>query len=415
MRSPFHSEQEAFRFVVVVLLTMLAIALAAALGPMWLAFAVLAVVLGAVSMRAAQLRMRKLRGLELPVKMAPPHLGSAAERRVLVVANDMLSEEALLSEIERLASAPHTHVLVLVPALISPVARLTGGVDSLMDQARVRLSTALDHVGHGLVVAGEVSEANSLQAIEDTFATFTPDEVVVSTGWESTQSGLEPRLAGLVRERFAVPVRHLVFEPGSAAQEPDKDTEARYRHEFGEAATRRFGLKALAGVGILAAVLMSMMALIQSSEREEARAATQAAAALARLPVVAKMVDLKVIPEYKLGPEGEKHDAFTTTEFTVRVDQPQELRIDNTDDQPHSITAPEAGVNIVVMPGTHTYTLLVKKSGTFLLVLHLPMRRMGDAAPWLHERLHQRGVMLDPERRHASVGGWGAWRECVSA
>ena len=33
---------------------------------------------------------------------------------------------------------------------------------------------------------------------------------------------------------------------------------------------------------------------------------------------------------------------------------------------PHSITAPEAGVNIVVMPGTHTYTLLVKQPGTFL-------------------------------------------------
>ena len=64
-----------------------------------------------------------------------------------------------------------------------------------------------------------------------------------------------------------MPVRHLVFEPGSAAQEPDKDTEARYRHEFGEAAARRFGLKALAGAGILAAVLMSMVALIQKQRK----------------------------------------------------------------------------------------------------------------------------------------------------
>ena len=33
---------------------------------------------------------------------------------------------------------------------------------------------------------------------------------------------------------------------------------------------------------------------------------------------------------------------------------------------PHSITAPEAGINIVVMPGTRTYTLLVKRPGRFL-------------------------------------------------
>ena len=78
------------------------------------------------------------------------------------------------------------------------------------------------------------------------------------------------------------------------------------------------------------------------------------------------MVVLKIIPEGKLGPEGEKHDEFTQTEFTVHMGQPQQLRIDNTDTVPHSITSPEAGVNIVVMPGIHTYTLLVRHAGTFL-------------------------------------------------
>ena len=365
MRSPFHSEREAFRFVLLVILALVPIVLAAVLGPTWLASVVLAVVLVAVAARVAQLRMRKLRSVELPVKMAPPHVGSAAERRVLVVANDTLSEEALLSEVGRLASVPLTHVLVLVPALISPGARLTGAVDGPLNEARVRLKTALDRVGRDLVVAGEISEEDPLEAIEDTFATFAPDEVIISTRWERAASGLEPGLAGLVRERFAVPVRHLVFEPGSAAQEPDKATEARYQREFGEAAASKFGLKALAGAGILVAVLMSTVALVRSGERQEARAASQAAAQANALPPVAKVVSLSVIPGYKPGPEGEKHDAFTTTEFAVRAGQPQELRIDNTDDVPHSITAPEAGVNIVVKPGTHTYTLLVKHPGSY--------------------------------------------------
>ncbi len=367
MRSPFHSEQEAFRFVLLVILAVALVALAAALGPTWLALAVLALLIGAVAARIALLRMRKLRGLELPVKMAPPHLGSASERRVLVVANDTLGEEALLSDVERLASVPGMRVRLLVPALISPAARLTGAVDRVLDQTRVRLKTALERVGRDHFVGGEVSEADPLEAVEDAFATFAPDEVIVSTRWERTAGGIEPRLAGLVRERFAVPVRHLVFEPGSAAQEPDRDTEARYRQESGTAAARQFGLKALAGAGILAAVLMSMVALVRSGERDEARAASQAAAEqAAALPPVAKLVVLKVIPEGKRGPEGEKHDEFTQTEFTVHVGQPQELTIDNTDEVPHSITSPAAGVNIVVMPGTHTYTLLVKHAGTFL-------------------------------------------------
>jgi hypothetical protein len=123
-----------------------------------------------------------------------------------------------------------------------------------------------------------------------------------------------------VRERFAVPVRHLVFEPGSDPEEPDKDTEARYRQEFDDAAAARKGkvvVGALAGVGILAALLMSTVALIRSEQSTPAP----------------KVVDLKVISSYKLGPDGTKHDAFTKTNFAVKLGQPMELRIDNTDKQ----------------------------------------------------------------------------------
>ena len=61
------------------------------------------------------------------------------------------------------------------------------------------------------------------------------------------------------------------------------------------------------------------------------------------------MVPLSVIPEYKPGPEGEKHDAFTRPNFIVRPAGPRQLKIDNTD-SPRGITAPGAGVNIVMSP-----------------------------------------------------------------
>ena len=44
MRSPFYSEQEAFRFLLLVILGLIPVVLAAVLGPAWLALAVLAVV-----------------------------------------------------------------------------------------------------------------------------------------------------------------------------------------------------------------------------------------------------------------------------------------------------------------------------------------------------------------------------------
>jgi len=56
VRSPFHSEQEAFRFLLLLILGLLPIVLAAALGPTWLALVVLAVILGVLALRVAQLR-----------------------------------------------------------------------------------------------------------------------------------------------------------------------------------------------------------------------------------------------------------------------------------------------------------------------------------------------------------------------
>ena len=131
-------------------------------------------------------------------------------------------------------------------------------------------------------------------------------------------------------------------------------------------------LEVIAGAGILAAVLMSMVALTHSTaprtivEVQRAAATVALAPASAPAPVaVAKGVDLKVVAEGKKGPEGTLHDEFTVTNFNVKVGQPVTLHIDNTDDTVHSITSAEAGVNIEIQPGTHNYTLTVSKAGKF--------------------------------------------------
>lgn len=152
-------------------------------------------------------------------------------------------------------------------------------------------------------------------------------------------------------------------------------------------------LEVLAGVGILAAVLMSMVALVQSGDRHDATvsaSAKPAAATTAAGPAqpvaqsapvaAAKPVSLKIVGSYKKGPDGKMHDAFTKTEFAVKVGQPLKLKIDNTDDVPHSIDSPVAGVHIITQPGVHTYTLTVSKTGKFEWTCMLPCD--SDAGGW---------------------------------
>ncbi len=139
-------------------------------------------------------------------------------------------------------------------------------------------------------------------------------------------------------------------------------------------------LPIVAGLAILGAVLMSAVALNQSGQRAVAMSPTSMPMAAARVqpaapavaPAAAKTISLMVGPEWKLGPDGKKHDAFSKADFTVKVGQALLLKITNKDDVPHGINSPAAGVSIAAQPGTHTYTLLVKTAGKFQWFCPLP-------------------------------------------
>jgi phosphoribosylformylglycinamidine (FGAM) synthase PurS component len=155
---------------------------------------------------------------------------------------------------------------------------------------------------------------------------------------------------------------------------PDKATEVHDQAEFDDtvAKTGKTVIEVLAGLGIFAALLMSIIALNQSSEHNTVTvtsgtsvAATSTGAVKSASALPAKVISLKVIPGWKLGPDKIKHDAFTKTEYAVKVGQTLELKIDNTDEGEHSITSPEIGVNLVIKPGVHTYQIVVKEKGRF--------------------------------------------------
>jgi uncharacterized cupredoxin-like copper-binding protein len=170
--------------------------------------------------------------------------------------------------------------------------------------------------------------------------------------------------------RYQEAIMSALHPPSVKPVEPTPEQESADQASFDAVVERdsRVALSVLAAVGILAALAMSAVALVRSGGSSTAKVATvthtvtvTSGAATATAPVVS----LKVVPGGKRGPDGIMHDYFTVTNFHVKVGQPTTLRIDNTDEGTHSITAPLAGVDIVVQPGVHDYTLLVSKAGHF--------------------------------------------------
>jgi plastocyanin len=137
----------------------------------------------------------------------------------------------------------------------------------------------------------------------------------------------------------------------------------------------RILFQVLAGLGIFAALIMSTIALLTASGRHTTTTTViRAAAAPVGVvsPAAGQTIRLSAAGASKRGPDGKMHDAFSKTNFTVKVGQSIHLRIDNEDDAAHSITAPAIGVNIIARPGIHTYNLLVTKAGRFEWMCVLP-------------------------------------------
>ncbi len=168
------------------------------------------------------------------------------------------------------------------------------------------------------------------------------------------------------------PAANGVVDPAPASRRPLTDQE-----QFDAAVNRdsKIALQILAGVAILAALVMSTVALALSGGGAATSTATVTQPALASsapTATVAPVISLSVAGSVKRGPDGKLHDAFSKTNFKVKVGQPTTLLIDNTDSGTHSITSPEAGVSIVVLPGIHRYTINATTAGRFEWVCIIP-------------------------------------------
>jgi GABA permease len=206
MKNPFRSEADAFRFVWLTIGYFALIAIGSWIDR-WLGLAVF-VVLTALG---TWWFMR--RGVREPPVKATPAPSPAGEHRILVVANETVGGPELLSEIRNRSLGRAVSVLVVCPALNSPLRHWVSDEDDAREAAQSRLDSSLEAMrSAGLSADGEIGDGDPVQAIEDALRTFQPDELILSTHPPGRSHWLERGVVEKARERFDLPLTHVVVD-----------------------------------------------------------------------------------------------------------------------------------------------------------------------------------------------------------
>ena len=214
MINPLRSEAEAFRFLIASIAYFGAIVIAAVAGGKWVGLSVF-IALSAIVV-GWWVRARRE---ERPPQTAPrPH--AEGERRILVVANETVGGRTLRSMILEKSLDVREKVLVVTPALNSPLKHWASDEDDARAAAQERLDASLAELAAaGVQARGEVGDGDPLQAVEDALRTFGANEILISTHPEGRSHWLEQDLISKARERFAVPITHVVVDLAAEHEE----------------------------------------------------------------------------------------------------------------------------------------------------------------------------------------------------
>ena len=138
MINPLRSEAEAYRFLLLTVGYFAAIAIAALAIGKWAGI----IVFLALTLAGAAYVVRARRH-EPPRQAVPGRRGRENERRILVVANETVGGERLRDEIHRRSEGYDEQVLVITPALNSPLRHWASDEDGARKDAQERLNASL--------------------------------------------------------------------------------------------------------------------------------------------------------------------------------------------------------------------------------------------------------------------------------
>jgi len=206
-QNPFRSEADAYRFVWLTI-GYFGLIVAGALINRWVGLAVF-IVLSAIVLFFYFRRGERQR----PIVASTRRRGAEDERRILVVANETVGGETLRNTIRDRSAGFRSQVLVVSPALNSPLKHWVSDDDEARRAAQERLDRSLARLREaGIEARGEIGDGEPLQAIEDALRTFGADEIIISTHPEGRSNWLERGVVSGARERFTVPITHVVVD-----------------------------------------------------------------------------------------------------------------------------------------------------------------------------------------------------------
>jgi nucleotide-binding universal stress UspA family protein len=136
---------------------------------------------------------------------------------LLIVANETVDGSALVDTVRDIALSHDAEVLVVAPALNTRLRHYMSDTDRATRAAEERLAGCLARLrAAGVRAAGEVGDADPMLAIEDAMATFPADEIIIGTHPETRSNWLAHNIVERARERFGLPVAHVVVAQAPA-------------------------------------------------------------------------------------------------------------------------------------------------------------------------------------------------------
>jgi hypothetical protein len=146
--------------------------------------------------------------------IAAPALADPDEpRRILVIANETAGTEAVLAEVRYRCGGGPAEVLLVAPALPAGTRHPESDMAFARAQAEARLQAAVAALAeHGVSARGEVGPVDPLVALDQALGRFDADEVIVGTNPHKRSRWLRQRVVQQARERYALPVTHLVAD-----------------------------------------------------------------------------------------------------------------------------------------------------------------------------------------------------------
>ena len=129
-----------------------------------------------------------------------------------MIANETCAAQGVVEEVAYRAG-DGGEIMVVAPAIARTRLEhwLTSDLERRQEEARERLETSLVAMHDaGLRAGGHLGDADPLQALDDALRVFAPDEVIIATHPPQRSGWLERHVVRRARERYDLPITHVV-------------------------------------------------------------------------------------------------------------------------------------------------------------------------------------------------------------